>query len=454
MELHGRQVTVVGLGRSGIGAARLLLSKGARVVVSDAAVSPELEAQAAGLRGEGAEVELGRHTERHFAGADLVVTSPGVPPALPMLEAARRAGVPVIGDFELASRFCTMRTLAITGTNGKTTTSELLHAMVLAGGRRSLLAGNNATPFSEAVLAQSSAAIIVLEVSSYQLEGCDTFRPWAAAVLNLSPDHLGRHGSMEGYAAAKARIFMHQGAGDIAVLNADDPRVAAMPLPSGVRRFQFSMRREVSEGLWLDGEVIRCGRAAIAHARDCPLPGRHNLANALAALTMVEACGLPWDAALQALRRFRGVEHRIEWVARKDGVDYYNDSKSTNIDSLQVALESFSRPVVLIAGGRGKGASYAPLASLMQARVKHLVTLGEDAPLLEAAFGGIMRTERAADMEDAVLRAHGAAAPGDVVLLSPACASFDMYQNFEERGRDFKRCVARVLDAEPSGGAR
>jgi UDP-N-acetylmuramoylalanine--D-glutamate ligase len=454
MDLRGKEVTVVGLGRSGIGAARLLLAKGARVFLSDAAESDTLKAHAARLRAEGAEVELGTHTEARFTRADLVVTSPGVPTGLPVLEAARRAGVSVVGDFELAARFCTVRTLAVTGTNGKTTTTELLHAMVAAGGTRTLLAGNNATPFSEAVLADPPADIIVLEVSSYQLEACETFRPWAGAVLNLTPDHLGRHGSMEAYAAAKARLFMNQGAGDIAVLNADDPIVAAMHVPPGPRLYHFSMCREVPEGLWLDREVIRCGRAAIAHVRDCPLPGRHNLANALAALTLIEACGLPWDAALQALRRFRGVEHRIEWVARHEGVDYYNDSKSTNVDSLQVALESFSRPIVLIAGGRGKGAPYAPLAPLIQARVKRLITIGEDAPLLEAAFGGITRTERAADMEDAVLRARGSAAPGDVVLLSPACASFDMYRNFEERGRDFKRCVTQALAAEPSGESR
>jgi len=469
VELRGKNVVLAGMGRSAVGAAKLLLARGARPFVSDSNDGPSLDAHRTALDALGVAYECGGHTLRRFEEADLVVLSPGVPPAIAPVAQARARGVPVLGELELAWRFCQSRVLAVTGTNGKTTATELLRAMIAACGRSVALAGNNNTPLSLAVLENPPPEFIVLEVSSYQLENVETFHPWVAAVLNLTPDHLGRHGTMEEYAAMKARIFAPQTRGDAAVVNWDDPRTAAMPVPGGVRRMAFSLTDRIKDGCWADGAIIRHGDEAVAALADNPLPskmgtdtsrsktrslvsvpilpGRHNLANVLAALTMMRAGGFDWEGVLAGLRQFRGVEHRIEHVVTCDGVDYYNDSKSTNVDSLRVALESFDRPVVLIAGGRGKGADYRVLRPLMRRMVKHMVTLGEDAPLLEAAFGDLAPAERAESMVAAVTRARAAASPGDVVLLSPGCASFDMYANFEERGRDFKQCVRTLLAA-------
>ncbi len=447
MELRGKNVVLAGMGRSAVGAAKLLLARGARPFVSDSNDGPSLDAHRTALDALGVAYECGGHTLRRFEEADLVVLSPGVPPAIAPVAQARARGVPVLGELELAWRFCQSRVLAVTGTNGKTTTTELLRAMIAACGRSVALAGNNDTPLSLAVLDAPPPEFIVLEVSSYQLENVETFHPWVAAVLNLTPDHLGRHGTMEEYAAMKARTFARQTRGDAAVVNWDDPRTAAMPVPGGVRRMAFSLTDRIKDGFWADGAIIRHGDEAVAALADNPLPGRHNLANVLAALTMMRAGGFDWEGVLAGLRQFRGVEHRIEHVVTCDGVDYYNDSKSTNVDSLRVALESFDRPVVLIAGGRGKGADYRVLRPLMRRMVKHMVTLGEDAPLLEAAFGDLAPAERAESMAAAVARARAATVPGDVVLLSPGCASFDMYANFEERGRDFKQCVRTLLAA-------
>jgi UDP-N-acetylmuramoylalanine--D-glutamate ligase len=286
---------------------------------------------------------------------------------------------------------------------------------------------------------------IVLEVSSYQLELADTFHPWLAVLLNVTPDHLTWHGSMEAYTDAKRRLFQAQSKGDSAVLNDDDPIAASIEIPQDVQLWRFSLVKPQEHGLWIrdEGEICH-GNEVIAHITDTVLPGRHNLQNVLAALCMMRAGAFRWDLVLDGLRKFQGVEHRIEFVMQYDGVGFYNDSKSTNIDSLKVALESFRQPIVLIAGGQGKGSDYRVLAGLVQQHVKALVTIGQDAPLLEAAFGQLVPVSRAADMKDAVAKAREAAASGDVVLLSPACASFDMYENFEHRGRDFKACVREL----------
>lgn len=444
MELRGAKVTLVGLGETTFALARLLEARGARPFVTES--GPGKETLRAALESAGVPYEVGGHTPAAFNGAAIVVPSPGVAPDIAPIEAARTQGASVLGEMEIAVRFCRSKVLAVTGTNGKTTTTELLKEMVSACGRSVLLAGNNALPFSAAVMQEPAPEFIVLEVSSYQLETATTFHPWIGCVLNLTPDHLGRHKTMEGYAAVKARLFACQGAGSSAVVNEDDLWTAKMPVPAGARRLGFSQVRRPAAGLWCDGTRILDGDETVASAADVPLPGRHNLENALAALTMMRAGGFPWEQTLDALRGFRGVEHRIEHVLCLDGVDYYNDSKSTNVDSLKVALESFSQPLVLIAGGRGKGTGYESLRGLVGEHVKALVTLGEDAPRLEADLAGLVPTERAADMGDAVALAQRRASAGDAVLLSPACASFDMYTNFEERGRHFKACVQALAN--------
>ncbi|MBI5092343.1 MAG: UDP-N-acetylmuramoyl-L-alanine--D-glutamate ligase [Candidatus Hydrogenedentes bacterium] len=444
--MRGRKVTVVGLGRTAVSLVRLLLREGARPFVTEVSDTPKVAAYRAELDTLGVFCECGGHTDAAFEDAVLVIPSPGVSPRVGPIARAREAGAEVLGEMEVAFAYCQSRVLAVTGTNGKTTTTELLKTLIESCGHRVVLAGNNAFPFSEAVQISPAPEYVVVEVSSYQLETIREFRPWIAAALNVTPDHLSRHGSMETYSAVKARIFENQSDGDISVVNYDDPAVRGMADERRGRVWPFSLATRLDNGIWLDGSDIRLGGERIARASDTILPGRHNLQNVLAALSMMRAGGFDWGKTLAGLREFRGVEHRIEFVARIGGVDFYNDSKSTNIDSLKVALESFSAPVILIAGGEGKGADYRVLRDSFGRRVKALVTLGDDAPLLEAAFGDLAPTERAEDMDDAVLRAAAASVPGDVVLLSPACASFDMYESFEHRGKVFKESVIRYRE--------
>jgi UDP-N-acetylmuramoylalanine--D-glutamate ligase len=441
VDLNGKKVTVVGMGRTALSLVKLLLREGAEPFVTDSADEATLARSCAELDLLGVRYECGRHTERAFSKADLIVPSPGVSPRLDLIERARRGGAQVSCELEIAYPFCRSRILAVTGTNGKTTTTQLLHALVDSCGHSAILAGNNDLPFSTAVQADPPPAYFVLEVSSYQCELIRTFRPWIAAVLNVTPDHLSRHGTIEAYAEAKARLFANQTERETAVLNLDDPYVAAMAPDVKSTVWSFSLSRPIERGLWVRNGAICLGKLHVADVADTSLPGRHNLQNVLAALTMMYAGGFDWDLVLDGLRRFRGVEHRIEHVADSNGVAYYNDSKSTNIDSLRVALESFSRPIVLIAGGRGKGSDYRVLRELVRARVSSLVTIGEDAALLEQAFGDLVNVHRAGSMQEAVAVAAALARRGDVVLLSPACASFDMFQNFEHRGRVFKECV-------------
>jgi UDP-N-acetylmuramoylalanine--D-glutamate ligase len=444
--LTGKRVTVAGLGATAVALVRLLKHAGALPFVTEAGAAAGRETHLAALEAMGAPYETGGHSESAFTEAALIVPSPGVPPGIAPIAAARARGAEVLGEMEVASRFCTSKVLAVTGTNGKTTTTELLHAMVKAAGRTCALAGNNEQPFSAAVLVTPAPEFIVLEVSSYQLETAETFAPRVGAVLNITPDHLARHGTLEEYARVKSTLFARQGPGHTAVVNADCPWARAMPVPEGVRRVAFSRREHVEDGPWLDGETIRWGEEAFARRGDVRLPGAHNLENALAALAMAEAAGLDREAVLEALRVFPGVEHRIEHVAEMDGVAWFNDSKSTNVDSLKVALESFDGPIVLLAGGQGKGTGYDGLANLVRQRVKTLVAFGEDAPRLEAGLASATNVVRVTNMAEAVAYAQACASPGDVVLLSPGCASFDQYRNFEERGRDFK---ARVLQLTP-----
>lgn len=446
MNVKDMEVALVGLGRSSLAAARLLQREGARPFISESADNPRITRWLDLATEHHIPCEIGGHSAGVFSKADLVLLSPGVPPGAPCLQASRDQGTPILGELEFAFRFCTARILAVTGTNGKTTVTSLLEAMVRQSGNTVALAGNNDTPLSQVILEEVQPEYVVLEVSSYQLETIEQFHPAVSAVINITEDHLGRHGSMEGYATAKARIFMRQEAGDAVVLNADDPMTAAMVSPPGVERFFFSLRDRGSKTLYADDRNIYFEDTEIAPLKMNPLPGRHNLANILAALAVMKAAGFPWDGPMEGLRSFRGVEHRIEHVLNLDGVDYYNDSKSTNEDSLRVALESFSRPVVLIAGGRGKGGDYKALAPLVRQHVKFMVTVGEDAPALKVAFGDIIASVHAHSMMDAVKQACEHAVTGDVVLLSPACASFDMYDNFEERGRDFKNCVRRLAE--------
>jgi UDP-N-acetylmuramoylalanine--D-glutamate ligase len=440
MGMEMNEIVIAGMGRSGLAAAELALRKGMRPCLSDSRPAAALETGVAFAEKCDVPYECGGHSEEMFRNADVIVLSPGVPPEQPLLKACREQGVPVISELEFAWQFCNTAVLAVTGTNGKTTTTELLRAMIAACGHRTGLAGNNAVPFSRAVLEEPVPAYLVLEVSSYALERAFTFRPQVAAALNLSEDHLGRHRTMEEYARVKSRIFARMRAGGSAVLNADDPYTREMPVPDDVAILTFSRRGQYADVI-AGEEFIRVKGDAVLPVSEIPLPGAHNLENALAAIAMIHAGGFEMDRALGGLRAFRGVEHRIEYVGDFKGAAWYNDSKATNIGSLRVALESFGQPVVLIAGGEGKGADYRVLRDTIAAHARHLITLGRDAPLLEDAFGDLLPLDRAQDMAGAVALAAGCVEKGDIALLSPGCASFDMYPDFEARGRDFKACV-------------
>ena len=449
--LAGREVTVVGLARSGIAAMRLLHEAGARVTGLDAKPIGALGREAAILRDAGVRITTGGPGGEAFAGAALVVVSPGVPLDSPQLAPARAAGLPIIGELELGWRAMEAETIAITGTNGKTTTTALTGALLAEQPRPVLVAGNIGTPLAAHALSFARDGLLVAEVSSFQLETVDTFQPRVAAVLNVTPDHLDRHGSFDAYLDAKSRIFTNQSPSDCAVLNTDDPAAAALAARARARVLWFSRRRRLDHGVFvregwvaakLNGHV-----EAICPLAEVQLRGAHNVENVLAATACALWVGLGADAIRRALGRFRAVEHRIEFVRDVRGVQFYNDSKGTNVASTVKALESFDERVVLIAGGKGKGQDFAPLAETARGRVGHVVVIGEDGPKIAAAFATVgIGVSTAPSMQAAIEGARAQARPGDVVLLSPACASFDMFDDYEHRGQVFKKLVG-ALDA-------
>ena len=448
--LAGRRVTVVGLARSGIAAIRLLRETGAIVTGSDVKALAALGREVAALRDAGVRLVTNGDAHRAFEGATLVVVSPGVPLDAPQLAPARAAGLPIIGELELGWRAMEAETIAITGTNGKTTTTALTGALLAEQPRPVLVAGNIGTPLAAHALTFPRDGLVVAEVSSFQLESIDAFQPRVAAVLNVTPDHLDRHGSFDAYVDAKARIFRNQAPTDCAVLNADDPAAAALARRTRARVVWFSRRRPLEPGVFVhDGWVaarLNGHVEAICPLAEMQLRGQHNVENVLAATACALWRGLGAAAIRRAIGRFRAVEHRIEFVRDLRGVQFYNDSKGTNVASTVKALESFQERVVLIAGGKGKGQDFAPLAEAARGRVNHAVVIGEDGPRIAAALGAIgITASAAATMQAAIEAARAQARPGDVVLLSPACASFDMFDNYEHRGDLFKRLVG-VLD--------
>jgi len=441
---------VVGAARTGVEAARLLVRAGADVLLSDAAVPAEISSVKQRLSGLKIEYEFGGHKSESFTRADLVVLSPGVPGDIEPVRAAEHAGVPVLSELEFASRFCTSRTLAVTGTNGKTTTTTLVHRMVKEAGITTLLAGNNEFPFSSAVMVKPPPELIVLEVSSFQLERVERFRPDIGILLNVTPDHLERYVDVEDYRRTKMRLFARQDRDGTAILNGDDHRMSADADSIRAEKMFFSIERDVENGVFVsDGEIVAqspAGRRRLARVDDVALTGRHNLANTVAALCACVALGIPEEVQLRTVRAFHGLEHRMEFVATKRGVSFVNDSKATNLDAVKMALLSIDTPVVLIAGGRGKGSDYKALRPLVEGRVRALVLIGEDAPLIEAACGDLAPVSQAQTIEEAVAEAYATAREGDCVLLSPACASFDMFRDFEERGERFKAAVLGLAE--------
>ena len=446
---------MVGLGRSGIAAAALCAARGARVTVTDKRPAAELAAALAQLPASVAH-ELGGHRRESFLGADLIVLSPGVP-EIPELAAARAASVEITGEMELASQFVSATIVAITGTNGKSTTTTLVGEMLRATGRPTFVGGNLGEPLAEAVgtPAAATGGFCVVEVSSFQLETVGTFHPRVAVLLNITPDHLDRYDGLDGYAAAKARVFAAQTADDFAVVNFDDPLAVRASAAARSRRDGFSIVQSLATGAWLGGPLMLklANHPPESYPADLPwlLGQRHNQANALAALLAARLAGASPAEARAGLLAFRPLSHRMELVVDADGITYYDDSKGTNVGAVVAALDGFPRRVVLIAGGRDKGGDYAPLAEALGRVGRAAILIGEAADKMQAAFDGVLPIERAATLEAAVEAARRLARPGDAVVLSPACSSFDMFRDYAHRSEVFRGAVARVTQ---TGSAR
>ena len=437
---------IVGAARSGIASARFLAKRGAVVALNDQKSLEKWNADALALKSEGVGLFGGDVPSWLLDQIELVVVSPGVPTKSVPLRYAERAGAEVIGEIELASRYLKGRLVAITGSNGKTTTTALIGELLQNGGVPVQVGGNIGKALISLVESSREDGWTVVEVSSFQLETIKDFHPTVALVLNVTPNHMDRYESFMAYAAAKHRIFMNQTAGDTAVLNADDEVVSSWANGLRPRVLRFSVQQELDEGLFLrEGNefVSRIGgdESVIMRRDEMNLRGLHNVENALASLAAGIACGVPGESMRATVASFKPVEHRLEFVTEIGGVTFYNDSKATSVDATLKALEAFREDpgkVVLILGGRGKQAPYAPIASLLQEKVRKLILIGEDADTIERELGSFAPYERAGDMSDAVRRAFQATEPGDIVLLAPACASFDMFDTFEHRGRVFK----------------
>ena len=446
--VEGTRTVVVGAGRSGRAAAELLASRGARVTLTDLAPIEGADR----LHALGIVTDAGPHRPEVLVAADLVVLSPGVSPIQDVVEAARRAGVPVIGEVELAFRWLAGRVIAITGTKGKSTTTTLAAQMLRDAGFDAVAGGNLGMALSAQVAGSTPTSLHVVEVSSFQLETTDTFHPWIAVLLNLSPDHLDRHASFEAYGTAKARIFANQTPADWAVINADDPGALALARQGRARRFDFALDAGIDTGVTVQGDAIvrrtDMTTVPLVPLASVRLPGRHLLADVLAAVAVGALAGVPAPVMRAAVERFGGLEHALERVAEIGGVAFVNDSKATNIASARRALESFDRGVVAIMGGRFKGGRFEDLREAVAAHVTGIVAIGEAAPLIHTALGAVVPVHDASSMREAVTRAAALAAPGGVVLLAPACSSFDMFTDYADRGRAFKDAVERVRTME------
>jgi UDP-N-acetylmuramoylalanine--D-glutamate ligase len=445
MDLKNKRVLVVGLGKSGVASALFLKARGARVTVSDAKPPDQLGDEIPQLLDHGITVETGGHGERTFQGQDLIVVSPGVPVNAASLVQARALGEPVIGEIELAAQFLSGPIVAITGSNGKTTTTTLVGEILATSGVPTLVGGNIGTAAISLVEQATSETVVVLEVSSFQLETIQTFRPKVAVILNITPDHLDRHRTFAAYTDAKARIFENQQAGDFAIVNADDQASEALAGRTHAQVFRFSRNKQVEQGAYVDKEQIvfrsSSGIQTLMPVSEIPLKGTHNLENVLAAVCVGILMGCKPENIRNAVRNFKAVEHRLEYVASINGVEYYNDSKATNVDATIKALESFPSNIHLILGGKDKGSDYTLLNDLLRTRVKRAYTIGAAAGKIESQIKGTTEIIRAETLERAVKNAATSAQAGDVVLLAPACASFDQFQNYEHRGRIFKELV-------------
>jgi UDP-N-acetylmuramoylalanine--D-glutamate ligase len=447
MELKGKKVLVVGLGKSGLAAALFLRRRGAQVTVSDVRSAEALAKDIPALLDEGIMVEAGGHGLLTFRRQDLIVVSPGVPLDTPELVQARNFGRPIIGELELAARFLRGKTLAITGSNGKTTSTTLVGEILQEAGFNTLVGGNIGVPVVALIDESTPDTWSVLEVSSFQLESTEQFHPEIAVILNITPDHLDRHGTFENYARAKERIFAAQTPEDFVVLNADNARAAQAAPHARSRVYWFSLDRTVPQGAWVEaGHVVyRAAKDAaverIIPLTGIPLKGEHNVENVLASVCAARLAGAAPDAIRRAIEKFKAVEHRLEYVATINGVEFFNDSKATNVDATAKAVAAFNHPIHLILGGKDKNSDYTQLSELLRQHVRAIYTIGSAASKIESQLRGVVSLHSCETLDKAVSAAAFAARPGEIVLLAPACSSFDQFESYEHRGRVFKELV-------------
>lgn len=457
MDLSGKRVLVVGLARTGVAAALFSTGYGASVKATDEKTEADLGEIPVRLRAAGLALELGGHVPASFLEQDLIVLSPGVPAHLPELDRAREAGITVWSETELAWRYLRGKLVAITGSNGKTTTTSLVAHILKTAGIPTLMGGNIGTPLLSLVETSEDTSVTVAEVSSFQLETIEQFRPEIGVLLNLTPDHLDRHGSFEEYAKAKMRMFENQVERDAAVLNADDPEITKR-MPSRPRIYWFSRQKRVAEGVFLrDGQIVfrlEGDEIPLARREDIFLRGEHNVENVLAACAASYLAGASPAAIAAGVKSFRGVEHRLEFVAEINGVSFYNDSKATNVDAALKALEAFPGPLLVILGGKDKGSPYEPLREPLKRRARAALLIGAAAEKIASELGDAVPMTQAGTLDRAVHLAFQRAKSGDVVLLAPACSSFDQFENYEHRGRVFKLLVTELESKSAKRAAR
>ena len=463
--LKGRKALVVGLAKTGISTAKFLMAQGAVVTTTDMLPASKIKG-IDDLQGTGITVETGGHSVKNFLNADLIVLSPGVPPDIGPLQEAKRKGIEIISEIELAYNFIKEPIVAIAGTNGKTTTTTLIGKIFEDAGKAAFVGGNIGLPLIEYVSSEQPAEYVIVEVSSFQLEGVRNFRPHVAILLNITEDHLDRYTSFQEYSAAKFRLFENMHKGDYAIVNIDDPVIKSRLKAEGVkgsrgqgslepsnprspepRLLPFSSSSVLKQGVYYkDGSIVYSveGKREIYQTGNFKLKGVHNIENIMAAIAAAEACGIPKDIILKTIEGFKGLPHRMELIREINGASYYNDSKGTNIGALQKSLEGLSSPVILIAGGKDKGGDYTALNDLIKSKVKLLILLGEAKDKIRDAFKGFTGIAMVESLKQAVCTAYNRAENGDVVLLSPACSSFDMFKDYKERGEIFRKEVMRL----------
>ena len=447
MDLNGRKVLVVGLARTGLAAAKFLKGQGAIVTTTEVKPKEEIREAVHDLEGMDIATEWGGHRRETFLKSDLIILSPGVDPNIEPIQKALQKGVRIISELELAYRFIQIPIIAVTGTNGKTTTTLLIGEMLREDGRKVGVGGNVGDPLILFANGGNQWEVLVVEVSSFQLEAIEDFRPRLSVLLNITEDHLDRYAQFDDYIKAKLRIFENQASEDTAVLNRDDSIVMKFGKRVKAKQIFFSLSNRLDEGAFSNGQsiILRLGANQEDYSlAKTPLRGIHNVENMMAALTTARLFGCSKRAVEAVLNQFEGLEHRLEFVREIEGVEYYDDSKGTNVGSVVKSLQSFSKPVILIAGGKDKNGDLSPLKELIRSRVKQLILIGEAKERMDKELGSLTNTAQVNTLEDAVLLANHKAKKGEVVLLSPACSSFDMFKDYKERGRVFKEAVHRL----------